>query len=95
MAFNLATAEACGFCAQPVGVKIEGKFEGAFHRTDDGKVHAECYDAYRLAKAPKCFLCLEPVTSVGGKFSGRSYNIEGQGKLHSECYDRYQTFRGR
>ena len=63
---------------------MEGLFEGSYYPSEDGMVHAECYNAYRLSKAPVCFLCGEAIIA-DGHFCGQYHDVKGRGKLHTEC----------
>ena len=86
-AYMAKTAPKCGHCGGPVAA-MEGQFDGRYYTTDDGKVHAECYDEYKIAHAPICDHCGGPVAAIEGKFDGRYYTTD-DGKVHTECYDEY------
>jgi len=86
-AYLLSTADKCGFCKEPVGVMVEGRYDGTFYRTGNEKIHAECWNDYQVAKATMCIQCGKGITAVGGMFCGGYFDIEGKGAVHSECHD--------
>ena len=91
-AYQLATAQRCVRCSEPV-VKIPGKFDGRFYKIEgDRLVHFECWKLYQQSVAPKCVHCVQPILQIPGRFDGRFYELaSGIGKVHFECWSAYQT----
>lgn len=54
---------------------------------EDGKVHSECYQAFKMANSDVCVQCKKPI------ISGKVVVIEGK-KLHAACNDAYSAANG-
>ena len=82
----------CVECGGPI-MKIDGNFTGRFHTVSEGKVHSECWHAFKMKSAPECLHCNRAVMKWDGKFSGQFYPV-GERKVHVECWADYKRSQG-
>jgi len=78
----------CVQCVDLLVPSANGKFSGKQEVTDDGKVHAECYESYKKAKSPACVQCTKKIFQHG-TFSGDSKMIGDGRQVHKECFIAY------
>ena len=74
----------CIQCGGPI-MKMEGNYTGKFHTAEDGKgkVHSECWHAFKEKDAEKCLHCKRAVMKWDGEFSGQYFPVGGA-KVHTE-----------
>ena len=101
-AFKAARVEKCLHCSHPVmEIDVDGQhFDGVYYtikpgtykQETGGKVHQECYTAFRIEHGEKCAHCGKAVMEgvIGGKhFSGTYYTEKGK-KIHEECWSAFK-----
>ena len=74
----------CIQCGGPI-MKMEGNYSGKFHTAEDGKgkVHSECWHAFKEKDAAQCLHCKRAVMKWDGEFSGQYFPVGGA-KVHTE-----------